>query len=131
MSNFNPADYTLLVVDDEEDLAEIIAEELSEYGFKMRIAFGAQEALGIIQREPIDYVISDVKMAKGDGMFLLTGLQQHELHLPVVLMMTGQSEYSETELKNQGAAGLLDKPIEIEHLYEQLKKHFSSLQVAS
>ena len=131
MSEFREEEYTILVVDDEEDLAEIVGEELSDLGFNVRIAFGGHEAMEIVEREKIDYVISDIKMPGGDGKELLSRIRAKDSKLPIVLLMTGFSEYSEFELKDSGAIELLNKPIHIDVLYERLKQHFAALKLAS
>ena len=122
---FRPEDYCLLVVDDEEDLADIVAEELEDYGFKVKTAYSGREALEVVKSQPIDYVVSDVKMPNGDGKELLSSIRSRDPAVPVVLLMTGFSEISEEEVVNAGATALLNKPIDIEALFERIKKHFS------
>ena len=122
---FRPEDYCLLVVDDEEDLADIVAEELEDYGFKVKTAYSGREALEVVKSQPIDYVVSDIKMPNGDGKELLSSIRSRDPAVPVVLLMTGFSEVSEDEVVNAGATALLNKPIDIEALFERIKKHFS------
>ncbi|HET7340998.1 MAG TPA: ATP-binding protein [Methylomirabilota bacterium] len=58
----------ILVVDDERDLAEVVAEELQRDGHRVETAANGTDALGRLAREPFDLVISDTKMPVMDGL---------------------------------------------------------------
>lgn len=126
MSGFKAEDYTILVVDDEHDLAEIIQEDLADYGFNVILAHSGHEAFDIFHNQKIDYVLSDIKMPDGDGCELLDNIKKENPKLPVVMLMTGFSEYSENDLVARGAEGLLTKPIDTEMIYEGIKDFFES-----
>lgn len=126
MSAFVPEKYRVLIVDDEEDLAEIIQEELQDYGFHVELATSGNSAFQKVQESAFDLVISDIKMPDGDGCELLENIRKLHPSSPVVMLMTGFSQYSEDDLIARGAAALLEKPIDVESIYETLKDHFQS-----
>jgi PAS domain S-box-containing protein len=69
------ARHRALVVDDERDIAELIAEMLNREGFAVEIASNGEEALGELRRRSYDLVLSDVRMPDLDGPALLRRLQ--------------------------------------------------------
>jgi CheY-like chemotaxis protein len=64
-----------LVIDDERDLAELIAEMLTREGFAAEVATSGEEALAELRRCSYDLVLSDVRMPGLDGPALLCRLQ--------------------------------------------------------
>ena len=60
----------LLLVEDERELHRNIKELLSNYDFHIISAFDGEEALNILKNEPVDTVLSDIKMPKMDGLDL-------------------------------------------------------------
>jgi len=64
-----------LVVDDESEIAELIAEMLNREGFAVEIAGNGEEALGELRKRSYDLVLSDVRMPDLDGPALLRRLQ--------------------------------------------------------
>jgi two-component system NtrC family sensor kinase len=64
-----------LVIDDEREIAELIAEMLAREGFAAEVATSGEEALAELQRRSYDLVLSDVRMPELDGPALLRRLQ--------------------------------------------------------
>jgi two-component system NtrC family sensor kinase len=64
-----------LVIDDERDIAETIAEMLTREGFAVEVATSGEEALAELHRRSYDLVLSDVRMPELDGPALLRKLQ--------------------------------------------------------
>lgn len=60
----------ILVVDDDENMRELIAEMVRSYGHRCRIAFDGQDALCLLAEHPADLVISDWDMPNMDGVEL-------------------------------------------------------------
>ena len=59
----------ILVVDDEPEIRESLARFLSKNGYGVATAASGNEALKIYQSTPVSVVISDMRMADGDGVF--------------------------------------------------------------
>jgi CheY-like chemotaxis protein/Tfp pilus assembly protein PilZ len=112
----------ILVVDDEPLLRELIREELESLGANALEAEGGNSALALAQRNPLDLVISDIKMPNGDGITLLKNLSQLAVRKPVVLLMTGFADVTPAEVYDLGAVGILSKPFDLMELAMTVRK---------
>ncbi len=77
---------TVLVVDDEPAIREVVACMLEDEGYAVRQATDGLKALQEIEAEGVDLILSDVKMPGLDGPALVQGLRRRRLAVPVVLM---------------------------------------------
>lgn len=103
---------TVLVVDDEAGLRDLIAEALSDAGYIVCTASDGLEALEAVERESPDLVLADVRMPRLDGVSLLERLSQGGHNLPVILM---SAYWTGTELSG---APFVSKPFDITYLLE-------------
>ena len=62
--------HTILIVDDETRLADVLATAMESFGFAALTAVSGQEALDIMGRETIDLVVSDLRMPGMNGLQL-------------------------------------------------------------
>lgn len=58
---------TLLFVDDEPEILNILVDLFSEEGYALQTATGAEQARDIMNRQPVDFVLSDLKLPDGSG----------------------------------------------------------------
>jgi CheY-like chemotaxis protein len=84
--NLQTAPPTVLVVDDEPAIREVVACVLQDEGYAVRQATDGLEALQEMEAEGIDLILSDVKMPGLDGVALVQGMRRRRLAVPVVLM---------------------------------------------
>jgi DNA-binding NtrC family response regulator len=77
---------TLLIVEDDARLRDILALAFSNEGYAVLTAKNGAEALTRCDSYPISLVVSDVRMPVLDGYGLLDGLRSRGNHLPVILM---------------------------------------------
>ena len=122
---FDPSKHTILVVDDERELAEIISEELTDFGYSTLIAYGGLPALEMIKNNDISLVVSDVIMSNGSGTNLLIDMQKSSSKIPIFFMMTGFIDYTEDELIILGAKCLIRKPLDCDELHAAITKQLS------
>ena len=108
----HPVMRTVLVVEDEPVIRELMAILLEEEGYTVRQATDGLEALETVERHPVDLVLSDVKMPRLDGASLAHQLRARGDPLPVVLM---SAVYAEVDLPG---VQFLRKPINCEHLLD-------------
>ena len=78
--------FTVLLVEDDKDLQEALVDTISLAGYEACTANNGEEALCILQAEHIDLVVSDVQMARMDGIKLLKRIKSLKPELPTVLM---------------------------------------------
>jgi DNA-binding NtrC family response regulator len=77
---------TILVVDDDRPIVNVLADLLCDEGYHVRTAYDGQAALREIEREPVDLILSDVSMPKLDGPGLVRRLRERGESTPVILM---------------------------------------------
>jgi DNA-binding NtrC family response regulator len=111
-----------LIVDDEQENAELLAIGFANRGFQTDTAFSISEAETKIQGDQhFDVVLSDIRMPRQDGVTLLKWIQERGGPKPVVMMMTGFSQLSECELKALGAHSLINKPLAVDAVIDIIK----------
>ncbi len=106
---------TVLVVDDEEGLREILSLEFSLRGFRVVSAACGRDAFDLVKKEKVDAVVSDVRMPNGDGIELLRNIKSFNPSIRV-LLMTGFADLTEAEATSLGAEKLLMKPFSLAEL---------------
>lgn len=108
------ADINVLVVDDEGELRNSIVANLSLEDFNVFSADSARQALEVIKANRIDFVLSDIRMPGEDGVKLLEKIKSYDSSIPVVVLMTGFSEYSREEVIAKGAVEMIEKPFDFD-----------------
>ena len=104
------SDCTILVVEDEVLLRDAIVYALEKTGFKVLFADNGVIALDIVKANHIDLILSDIRMPGGDGITLLDTVHAINPDIPIVILMTGQSDSTESECLKKGAKKVLYKP---------------------
>lgn len=101
---------TILVVEDEPVIRELMAMLLEDEGFTVRQAVDGLAALEEMEHHRVDLVLSDVMMPRLDGASLVHCLRSRGESIPIVLM---SAVYAEVDLSG---VRFLRKPEDIEHL---------------
>ncbi|MEJ5311919.1 MAG: PAS domain S-box protein [Anaerolineae bacterium] len=109
---------TLLVVEDDITLRKVLAETLHALNYRVLEAANGREALHILQQRAgeIALVLSDLVMPEMGGQALFHAMRQQGLTLPVVLISGHPMENELLSLQEQGLAGWLLKPLDVERL---------------
>jgi CheY-like chemotaxis protein len=77
---------TILVVDDDRPIADVLADLLCDEGYDVRTVYDGQAALREFERQPVDLILSDVSMPRLDGPTLVRYLRERGRAVPVILM---------------------------------------------
>lgn len=79
---------SILIVEDEYGLAELLRDVLSELGYDVSLAINGRLALQILAERRVDLVLTDVMMPVMDGPELARAMRDHEQHktIPIVMM---------------------------------------------
>jgi PAS domain S-box-containing protein len=110
----------VLVVDDEEGIAEELAEYLQVKGYDVATAGSGLEALELHRSRPADVVITDLFMPEMDGNELIRRLRRTDPDLPIMLV-TGHTTFGdEKESVTEGASAVLKKPVSLRELSDTL-----------
>lgn len=107
---------SVLLVDDEIDFVEVLAERLQARGLKVETAGDGPTALAKAREHTFDAIVLDMAMPGMDGIETLTGLLEINRDLQVILL-TGQATLRQAvEAMKLGALDFLEKPADIETL---------------
>lgn len=115
----------VLLVDDEIELLEAMQELLMAYDFDVTTATSGNIALEVLEKEKFDLILSDVRMADGDGLYFLEKLDKSLEQTPIFFFMTGFADFSAEEVAKKGAYGILNKPVAIDELIENLPEYLA------
>jgi len=114
----------VLLVDDEAEFVDVLAERLESRDFEVSKAFNGEEALAQIKEKPLDVVILDVQMPGKGGVETLREIKQMK-PLVEVIMLTGHATVeSAVEGMKMGALDYLMKPTEMKDLIEKIVKAY-------
>ncbi|MCB0356116.1 MAG: response regulator [Bdellovibrionales bacterium] len=106
----------LLVVDDEIDIAEILSEQLTPFGFEAVVKTNAMEALDVVKDGNFDLVISDIKMPNMTGIELLEKVRNFDRDIPFIILSGYVTRENSLEAIKNGIHTILAKPIIFEDL---------------
>jgi two-component system response regulator PilR (NtrC family) len=106
----------VLVIDDEPDLLELLELTLSRMGLDTSRAESVAEALQLLDKEPFDLCLTDMRLPDGEGLRIVEHINQMALDVPVaVITAYGSAENAVAALK-AGAFDYLAKPVALEQL---------------
>jgi DNA-binding response OmpR family regulator len=106
----------ILLVEDEIELLDVIAEHLEREGYAVTRAVDGEEALRKIQNERPDLVLLDVGLPGLSGFGVLQRLREDHPRVPVV-MLTGLNDEAQARRTLQmGAVDYISKPFDLGHL---------------
>ena len=113
-------EFSVLVVDDNESIREVLAVILSGSGYRCESAKNGVEAMQRVRQARFDAVVTDLEMPEMDGIALTREIRQHFSSLPV-MVMTGHSDEEHRESAfRAGAKEFLSKPFDIPDLIKKL-----------
>ena len=129
---------SVLVIDDEPVLQDVLETLLSGAGFEYHAAMTAEEGLRILREEEIDVVLLDLMLPDRNGLEVLPDIKTHDPHLPVVVITAHSSVESAIEAMRLGAFHYVPKPFkneEVTHLVrraaERRRLQVENLQLRS
>jgi len=113
---------SILVVDDDRHVLEVLEARLSSGGFQVLKAAGAPEALKIIKAQHVDLLISDMKMPGMGGMGLLTEVRSLRPGLPLIFLTAYGTIPDAVRAVKAGAVDYLAKPFDGRELLKKIRK---------
>lgn len=114
---------TILVVDDEMGIRELLSEILSDEGHAVEVAENAQHARDFRLRQAPDLVLLDIWMPDTDGVTLLKEWAAQGLLTMPVIMMSGHATIdTAVEATKIGALNFLEKPIALQKLLKAVEQ---------
>jgi len=117
-----PSKYTILVVDDEEPLRNLIVTFLFKLGHACVTAIDGVDALDKMKGNKIDAVVTDIKMPNMDGITLAAKISIHYPELPVMIMTAFEEEHTAGIAISVGARDFIKKPFSLNEFSIRLHK---------
>jgi two-component system response regulator HydG len=106
----------LLLVDDDLDMLEALADGIGEHGFEVIAARSAEAALGHLAEERYHVMVTDLRMGGADGLTLLGQARALDPELPVIVMTAYGAIDTAIEAVRRGAFHYLTKPFRVNEL---------------
>lgn len=117
---------SLLVVDDELLIRDLLYDFFSDQGWSIAVAENGEKALDILKSRKIDLILSDIKMPEMDGLELTARVHEQYPQIPVVLMTGYPSVDTAVAALRHKAVDYIVKPFNIHQLYKKLDEQVSS-----
>lgn len=123
------ASKTILLVDDDDDLREALAEQFEAHdGFETIQAPNAKDGVTILQKERVDLVLLDIDLPDMDGREACKQIRNHGINIPII-MLTGQDGDSDTILGlDAGANDYVTKPFKFAVLLARVRAQLRSFE---
>jgi len=117
------AKQTILVVDDETDLLDLIEYNLKKEGFAVLKAENGKEGIAVAKEHHPDLILLDIMMPKMDGMETVEEIRKDEQlrKIPVIFLTARSDEKTEVEGLNKGGDDFITKPISTTKLISRIK----------
>ncbi|HAK55780.1 MAG: sigma-54 dependent transcriptional regulator [Vicinamibacterales bacterium] len=112
---------TILIVDDEEVMREVVTALLAREGYAVRTAATGEEGLEIARAETLDAAVVDVMMPGIGGMATLDELRKFDRELPVIMLTAYGSVESAKEAIKAGAFDYITKPFKHDEVLKVLR----------
>ncbi|MBW1802424.1 MAG: response regulator [Deltaproteobacteria bacterium] len=112
----------ILLVDDEVEFVETLAERIKIRGFDVRYTLNGEEALATMNHSVPDVMILDLKMPGLDGMEVLRRVKKHHPDVQVLILTGHGSKQDEKEARHIGAFDYLQKPVDIGTLIKNIER---------
>ncbi len=119
-----PDQLTLLLVDDDQALAEVLRLALNSLGYDVVLAANGQEGLAVFAAYNVDGIVLDIHMPMMGGRAMLDKLRRLGNPTPVLMMSGGSDELTLRQLVKEGAQGFLTKPFSLLELRELCARVF-------
>ncbi len=120
---------SVLVVDDDETMREVLTVRLEDWGYHVRTVADAAGARSVIETDDPDVVLADIVLPGMSGIDLLRLLKENDATRPVILMTGHGSVDLAVEAMKEGAEDFLTKPIETDKLENVLKAVIADLSL--
>jgi CheY-like chemotaxis protein len=112
----------ILIVDDEPQVAEVLAKSLSRQGHRTTVVHSGEEALRVIGTSAPDALFLDVSMPGINGLEVLAEVRRTRPQLAVVVI-TGHATPDEVEqVKKLGAVDVIPKPAALTHYHRAIER---------
>ncbi len=115
---------TILLVEDEPDILDLMEEQFNDFGFKTLTACCGHDAISILENHSVNIVLSDFRMPNGNGRVILDEVNSIEAkNRPLFFFVSGHADISEEEALNNGVLKLFSKPFDLGHMIDTINDY--------
>jgi len=107
---------TILIIDDEKGLLEVLNVVFRKEGYEVKTATSGAEGLDILNSKSVDLVITDIRMPHMSGMEILRYVKENQPEVPVIVITAYGSIQQAVEALKAGALDYIVKPFDVEEL---------------
>jgi DNA-binding NtrC family response regulator len=111
---------SILAVDDEQNLLELLLTVLGKRGFKVKTALNGIEALRLLDQESFQLALLDLKMGPVNGVQLLKEIKDRRPVIKVIMMTAYPTNETRSQASANGASAYLTKPVDIQKLVDTI-----------
>jgi two-component system, NtrC family, response regulator PilR len=119
----------ILVVDDERSMRELLAIVLRREGYEVLLAENGRAAIELLEREPVDLLISDIKMPDLSGVEVLRAAKKIDPDILGIMITAFASTETAVEAMRLGACDYLSKPFDIDLLKMKVREKIENRQL--
>ena len=110
----------ILLVDDEKQFVDTLAERLAMRGFSARVAYDGPQALKAVE-DPTDVIVLDLRMPGMDGFEVLRSVKKSNPQVQVIILTGHGGDAEEQTAYRMGAYNFLKKPMDIDELLNSIR----------
>jgi two-component system response regulator PilR (NtrC family) len=119
----------ILVVDDERSMRELLAIVLRREGYEVLLADNGRAAIDVLEHEPVDLLISDIKMPDLSGVDVLRAAKKIDQDILGIMITAFASTDTAVEAMRLGACDYLSKPFDIDLLKMKVREKIENRQL--
>jgi two-component system response regulator PilR (NtrC family) len=119
----------ILVVDDERSMRELLAIVLRREGYDVVLADSGRAAIDVLERQPVDILISDIKMPDVSGVDVLRAAKKIDQDILGIMITAFASTETAVEAMRLGACDYLSKPFDVDLLKMKVREKIDNRQL--
>ena len=113
---------SILIVDDDPYLREILVELLDTLGFAIKTTSNGSDALELLKKTQCSFVLTDMKMPGMDGLELIKKVKEAYTDISIIAMTGYSVGYKYVDVINNGANDFINKPFDLEELEAKIRR---------
>ncbi len=113
---------TILIVDDDVNLCNVLKDELTEVGYNADFVNSGDDALDYLAKHKVDLMLLDLKMPGKDGFDVLSEMQLKNIKVKVIVLTAYADVKSAIDSAKMGANDFISKPYDFDELLITIRK---------